>query len=305
MLVNVDRGVVLTKADFVIGCSWKAFLVVSFAILTLTLFAQSSIISPSGIVWIGGLSVSANRTHHVSTGRTIPGGPFLATWLSFPGTAIAELFAPRVFKRLAWLKITNPSGWMAAYINKIEKQRMTRKTNMRTMMANKRRHVCLAAASGWNSSTLSSSAKLTLSWSYSNDGSRLPFRYLNNANQNWLGPITHPFSIVGLKKNQPPLRMVKVNQKFNDWLTCYCCYCLICEWVGWICWNSDWRVLGFLTRKAREVPEDWIPLKNPESAGLNLLVVLPRPHFFDCRVHGRLGLESSHVLESEFKGYKW
>ncbi len=180
VLVNLGFSVVLAKAGFVIGCIWKA-LVVSFATLILTLFTQSTIVSPSGISRVGGLSVSAKRIHQGSMGVTrMPGGPrLLGLWLIF----LAGLVGARVFNRVAWLKITNPSGWMAAYINKIEKQRITRKTNMRTMMANKRRHVCLATASKWNSSSLSSPPILQLSCppsSYSTDGSRLPFRYLNN-----------------------------------------------------------------------------------------------------------------------------
>ncbi len=163
VLVNLGLNVVLAKADLVIGCIWKA-LVDSFATLILTLLTQSTIVSPSGISRVGGLSVSAKRIHHGSIGATVtPGGPRLGLWLTLRPTTVG-LVGTRVFMRVAWLKMTSPSGWMAAYINKIEKQRMTRKTNMRTMMANKRRHVCLETASKWNSSSLSSSPpKLQLS----------------------------------------------------------------------------------------------------------------------------------------------
>ena len=149
VLVNLNfGGDELDEEDFVIVFLWNA-LVVLFATLTLTWFTQSTIVSSSGMYRFGGLSVSTKRIHHGSTGTTvIPGGPRIGFWLiSFPSTAVWIVKFRVLFNRLVCLKITNPSGWMAAYINKIEKQNMTRKINMRTKMANKLGHVCLELAS--------------------------------------------------------------------------------------------------------------------------------------------------------------
>lgn len=122
----------------------------AFATLTLTLESQStmsSLLLNSELIGTG--SFSARRIHQGSTGRMVtpnlqcPDGSFVVLLtpvkLLFPSSLGTE-----VFRMLTALKRTKPLGCMDAYMSRIERQRMTRKTSMRTMMANLRRHACLA-----------------------------------------------------------------------------------------------------------------------------------------------------------------
>ena len=127
----------------------------TFAILTLTLDCQSttgvsgrSPFSPRLVALVSFSGCESVRwIHQGSMGRTIPGGALTDGWSELlDGTAfVLDSFlkgGSPTWITLGRLKTTKPSGWMAAYIDRMARQRMTMKTRMRTKMANPRRHVC-------------------------------------------------------------------------------------------------------------------------------------------------------------------